>query len=52
VFVLINGKIVLDHYAQPLLIVLNQADPLARELCQGLAPLLAQEQVAVTLGEI
>jgi hypothetical protein len=48
----INGKIILDHYAQPLLIVLNQADPLARELCQGLAPLLAQEQVAVTLGEI
>jgi hypothetical protein len=48
----INGKIVLDHYAQPLLIVLNQADPLASELCRGLAPLLAQEQVAVTLGEI
>jgi hypothetical protein len=48
----ISGKIVLDHHAQPLLIVLNQADPLAKELCRGLAPLLAREQVVLTLGEI
>jgi Transposase DDE domain group 1 len=48
----INGKLVFDHCAQPLLIVLNQADPLAKELCRGLASLLAPEQVVVTLGEI
>lgn len=48
----INGKIVFDHCAQPLLIVLNQAHPLAKELCRGLASLLAREQVVVTSGEI
>jgi hypothetical protein len=48
----INGKIVFGHCAQPLLIVLNQAHPLAKELCRGLASSLAQEQVVVTLGEI
>ena len=48
----INGKIVFDHCAQPLLIVLNQAAPLARELSRSLAALLAHEQVVVTLGEI
>jgi hypothetical protein len=34
-----------------LLIVLNQADPFANELCTGLASLLAHQQVVVTLGE-
>jgi hypothetical protein len=48
----INGKIVLDHCAQPLLIVLNQAHPLAKELCRGLASSLAREQAVVILGEI
>jgi hypothetical protein len=48
----INGRIVFDHCAQPLLIVLNQADPFANELYRGLASLLAQEQVVITLGEI
>jgi hypothetical protein len=47
-----NGKLVFDHSAQPLLIVLNQADPFAKELCTGLASLLAHHQVVVTLGEI
>jgi hypothetical protein len=48
----INGKILFDHSAQPLLIILNQADPVARKLYQGLAALLAQQHVVVTLGEI
>jgi hypothetical protein len=48
----INGKIVFNHYAQPLMIVLNQAHPLAKELCRGLASSLAREQVVVILGEI
>jgi hypothetical protein len=47
-----NGKLVFDHSAQPLLIVLNQADPFANELSTGLASLLAHHQVVVTLGEI
>lgn len=47
-----NGKLVFDHSAQPLLIVLNQTDPFANELCTGLASLLAHHQVVVTLGEI
>lgn len=46
-----NGKLIFDHYAQPLLIALNQADPFANELCTGLASLLAHQQVVVTLGE-
>ena len=46
-----NGKLVFDHSAQPLLIILNQADPFANELCSGLASLLAHHQVVVTLGE-
>lgn len=48
----INGLILFDHHAQPFLVVLNQADPLAKELCRSLASLLAQKQVVVTLGEI
>jgi hypothetical protein len=46
-----NGLIIFDHLARVHHIILNQADPLAQELCSGLAALLAQEQVAVTLGE-
>ena len=47
-----NGLIIFDHLDRVRHIILNQADPLAQELCTGLLALLAQEQVAVTLGEI
>jgi hypothetical protein len=47
-----NGMIIFDHLDRVRHIILNQADPLAQELCAGLRALLAQEQVAVTLGEI
>jgi hypothetical protein len=47
-----NGLIIFDHLKRVQHIILNQADPLAQELCTGLLVLLAQEQVAVTLGEI
>jgi hypothetical protein len=47
-----NGLIVLQPSSRVLKIVLNQADPLAKELGVGLAALLAQEQVAISLGEI
>lgn len=46
-----NGLILLDHTARIYQIVLNQADPLARELGAGLVALLAQEHIAVTLGQ-
>lgn len=46
-----NGLILLDHKAQVFQIILNQADPLARKLCAGFAALLAQQQLAVILGE-
>lgn len=47
----INGLIVF-HAATVVQIVLNKGDPVAQELCPGLAHLLAPEQVAVILGEI
>ena len=47
----VNGLIVF-HTATVVQIVLNKGDPLAKELCSGLADLLAPEQVAVILGEI
>jgi len=47
-----NGMIVFDHVARVHQIILNQADPLAQELCSGLTALLAHEHVAITLGEI
>lgn len=47
-----NGVMVFDHTARLMRIILNQADPLARELCAGLTVLLAQAQVSITLGEI
>jgi hypothetical protein len=46
-----NGLILFDHTGQILKIVLNQAEPLARELSVGLASILTQEQIAVILGE-
>jgi hypothetical protein len=46
-----NGALVFDQATHLVKIFLNQADPLAKELCRGLAPLLVHEQVAVTLGE-
>lgn len=46
-----NGLILLDHQAQVCQIILNQADPLARKLGAGFAALLAQQQLAVILGE-
>lgn len=47
-----TGVIVFDHLTHISEIVLNQADPWAKEMCTGLTALLAQEQVAITLGEI
>jgi hypothetical protein len=47
-----DGILFFDHNLDLSHIVLNQADPLAKELSSGLAPLLAQEHVAITLGEI
>ena len=46
-----DGLLIFDQTADLLQVVLNRADPLAKELSTGLAPLLAQEQVAITLGE-
>jgi hypothetical protein len=47
-----NGLFLFDHLDRVRHIILNQADPLAQELCAGLLALLAQEHVAVTLGEV
>ncbi len=46
-----DGFLIFDQTVDLLHIVLNRADPLAKELAPGLASLLALEQVAVTLGE-
>jgi hypothetical protein len=46
----IQGFLIFDQTVL-LQIVLNRADPLAKELSSGLASLLAQEHVAVSLGE-
>jgi hypothetical protein len=46
-----NGLIVLHPPSRVFKIILNQADPLAKELCAGFAALLTQEHVAITLGE-
>lgn len=48
----VSGLIVWDQKAGIQQIILNSADPLAKELQFGLAALLAQEQVAVISGEI
>ena len=47
----VSGLIVLNQAADIHQIILNPVDPLAKELQAGLAALLAQEQVAVSLGE-
>jgi len=47
----IDGFLFFDQAVDLLHIVLNRADPLAKELSTGLASLLALEHVAVTLGE-
>jgi hypothetical protein len=47
-----NGLILLDPDAQVLKIVLHRADPFAEELRAGFAALFAQQQLAITLGEI
>ena len=46
-----DGFLIFDHAADLLHVMLNSADPLAKELSIGLASLLAQEHVAITLGE-
>lgn len=46
-----DGFLFFDQSLDLLQIVLNRSDPLAKELSLGLALLLAQEQVAVILGE-
>ena len=46
-----DGFLFFDQTVDLLQVVLNRADPLAKELSTGLASLLAQEHVAVSLGE-
>jgi hypothetical protein len=46
-----TGLLIWDQALDLLQIVLNQADPFAKELSTGLAVLLAQEHVVVSLGE-
>jgi hypothetical protein len=46
-----DGVLFFDQNLDLFHIFLNQADPLAKELSNGLARLLAQEHVAITLGE-
>ena len=47
-----NGLIFLDPDAHIINIVFSRADPFAKELHTGFSALLAQEQIAITLGEI
>jgi len=46
-----NGILIFDQSFELVQVILNQADPWAKTLCQGLAALLPQEHVAVSLGE-
>ncbi len=46
-----DGFLIFDQSFDLRLVTLNSADPFAKELSGGLAPLLAQEHVAVSLGE-
>jgi len=48
----VNGLIVWNQVTGIQQIILNVADPLAKELQSGLAALLAQEQVAVILAKL
>lgn len=45
------GVLIWDQALDLLQIILNQADPFAKELSIGLAPLLAHEHVTISLGE-
>ena len=47
-----SGQLVFDHRQSISQIMLNPADPLAKELAPGLFALLGAEPIAVTLGEI
>jgi Zn finger protein HypA/HybF involved in hydrogenase expression len=47
----LNGVVVFDQNLHLIQLILNPADPLAKELSRGLAALLAGEHVAVYLGE-
>ncbi|HSV86889.1 MAG TPA: transposase [Levilinea sp.] len=47
----LNGVVVFDQHLHLIQLILNPADPLAKELSRGLAALLAAEHVAVYLGE-
>jgi len=47
----LNGVVVFDKSLLLIQLILNPADPLAKQLSDGLAALLAGEQVAVYLGE-
>jgi hypothetical protein len=47
-----TGLVLFDHAGHIRQIVLNQADPVARESSFGLASILAREQIDVILGEI
>ena len=46
-----DGFLIFDQSFDLLCLTLNKADPFAKELSSGLASLLAQEHVAITLGE-
>ena len=46
-----DGFLIFDQSFDLLSMTLNKADPFAKELSSGLASLLAQEHVAVSLGE-
>jgi hypothetical protein len=46
-----HGLLIFDQSLDLLQIVLSQTDPLAKELSIGLAPFLAREHIALTLGE-
>lgn len=46
-----DGFLIFDQSFDLLFLTLNKADPFAKELSSGLASLLAQEHVAVSLGE-
>jgi len=46
-----DGFLFFDQALDLLQVILNRLDPLAKELSVGLAPLYAQEHIAISLGE-
>jgi hypothetical protein len=46
-----NGFLIFDHSLDLRHVTPNSSDPFAKELSSSLASLLAQEHVAVSLGE-